>query len=98
MVSLREMLFPGALRVISRVVGGGDAMAPPDEALVVEVPLPPDGLFGKTFDELLAFHRDRGIKHLRSVEHHRVRYHFADPADADAFRDRFGCGRGTRAA
>jgi hypothetical protein len=50
------------------------------------------GYFGKTFDEMLAFHRDRGIPHLRSVdsEQHRVRYDFAYPADAGAFRDRFG--------
>jgi hypothetical protein len=62
----------------------------PDHFVVL--PVPPDGLFGKTFDEMLAFHRDRGIPHLRSVdsEQHRVRYDFADPADADAFRGRFG--------
>jgi hypothetical protein len=62
----------------------------PDHFVVL--PVPPDGLFGKTFDEMLAFHRDRGIPHLRSVdsEQHRVRYDFAYPADADAFGDRFG--------
>ena len=58
---------------------------------VVELPLPPDGL-GTTFHQMLGFHRDRSIPHRRSedLEQHRVRYQFADPADAEAFRDQFG--------
>jgi hypothetical protein len=83
------MLFPRVEHVI--FVDEGNAMAP-DQPLFVEMPLPPDGLLGKTFNEMLAFHRDRGIPHLRNddPERHRVRYYFADPVDAIAFRDRFG--------
>ena len=58
---------------------------------IVELSLPPDGL-GTTFHQMLGFHRDRSIPHRRSedLEQHRVRYQFADPADAEAFRDQFG--------
>ena len=63
----------------------------------VELPLPPDGL-GSTFDEMLAFHRDRSIPHRRNEGRSEkgccyVRHRFADPALAEAFRGRFGGGR-----
>jgi hypothetical protein len=66
----------------------------------VELSLPPDGL-GSTFDEMLAFHRDRGIPHRRNEGRSEtgcyVRHRFADPALAEAFRGRFGGERLTAA-
>jgi hypothetical protein len=61
---------------------------------MVELPVPPDG-FRDTSAAIIAFHRDRGIeiKHGQgSYDEGRfyVRYCFADPVVADAFRKRFG--------
>jgi hypothetical protein len=61
---------------------------------LVELPLPPGG-FGSTSEDMVAFHRERGIQ----IRHGRgrsdqgrffVTYCFADPAHADAYRARFG--------
>jgi hypothetical protein len=61
---------------------------------IVELPLPPSG-FRSQSDDMLAFHRERGIEPRRGRgwhddEQYYVRYCFADPAHADAFRERFG--------
>jgi hypothetical protein len=61
---------------------------------IVELALPSGG-FGSNSDEILAFHRERGIDHRRGRgwhddEQYYVRFCFADPAHADAFRERFG--------
>jgi hypothetical protein len=61
---------------------------------LVELALPPGG-FRSMSDAMLAFHRERGIQIRRGQGRHDdgqfyVRYCFADPAHADAFRDRFG--------
>jgi hypothetical protein len=61
---------------------------------IVQLPLPLGG-FRSQSDDMLAFHRERGIEPRRGRGWHDddryyVRYCFADPAHADAFRDRFG--------
>jgi hypothetical protein len=61
---------------------------------IVELPLPSSGFRSKS-DDILAFHRERGIERRRGRgwhddEQYYVRYCFADPAHADAFRERFG--------
>jgi hypothetical protein len=61
---------------------------------IVELALPSGG-FGSNSDEILAFHRERGIDHRRGRgwhddEQYYVRFCFADPVHADAFRERFG--------
>jgi hypothetical protein len=66
---------------------------------IVEVPLPSGG-FRSQSDDMLAFHRERGIEPRRGRgwhddEQYYVRYCFADPAHADAFRERFGGERRT---
>jgi hypothetical protein len=65
-----------------------------DYSHIVELPLPPGGFRARS-DDLLAFHRERGIQSRRGQgrnedEQFYVRYCFGDPAHADAFRDRFG--------
>ena len=61
---------------------------------LVELSLPSGG-FRSLFDDMQAFHRERGIQSRRARGRNHeaqfyVRYCFADPAHADAFRDRFG--------
>jgi hypothetical protein len=61
---------------------------------IVELPLPPGGFRARS-DAMLAFHRERDIQIRRGQGRNDdgqfyVRYCFADPAHADAFRDRFG--------
>jgi hypothetical protein len=61
---------------------------------LVEIVLPPGGFRARS-DDMLAFHRERGIQIRRGQGRNDgsqfyVRYCFADPAHADAFRDRFG--------
>ena len=61
---------------------------------IVELPLPSGGFRSKS-DDILAFHRERGIPPRRGRgwhddEQYYVRFCFADPAHADAFRERFG--------
>jgi hypothetical protein len=53
------------------------------------------------FDDMLAFHRERGIEPRRGRGWHNdeqcyVRYCFADPAHADAFRHQFGGASATK--
>jgi hypothetical protein len=64
---------------------------------LVELPLPSGGFRGQ-LSEFNAFHRERRLQAPRGrgrneAEQFYVRFCFADPATADAFRDRFG---GTR--
>ena len=64
---------------------------------IVELALPPGG-FRSQLSEFEAFHRERRLQVRRGrgrneAEQFYVRFCFADPATADAFRDRFG---GTR--
>ena len=64
---------------------------------IVELPLPSSG-FKLQSDEILAFHRERGIEPRRGSgwhddKHYFVRYCFANSAHADAFRARFGGSR-----
>jgi hypothetical protein len=64
---------------------------------LVELPLPPGG-FRSTSDDMVAFHRERGIQTRRGrgrneAGHFFVTFCFADPAHADAFQDRFGGAR-----
>ena len=64
---------------------------------LVELPLPPGG-FRSTSEDMVAFHRERGIQTRRGrgrneAEHFFVTFCFADPAHADAFQDRFGGAR-----
>jgi hypothetical protein len=66
---------------------------------LVELELPPGGFRDQSF-ELNAFHHERGIPIRRGrgrheVEQFYVRFCFPDAAIADAFRKRFGGGRGT---
>jgi hypothetical protein len=66
---------------------------------IVELPLPSGG-FRSQSDDILAFHRERGIEPRRgrgwhNHEQYYVRYCFADPAHADAFRGQFGGERTT---
>jgi hypothetical protein len=61
---------------------------------IVELPLPSGGFRAKS-DDILAFHRERGIEPRRGRgwhddEQYYVRFCFADPGHADAFRERFG--------
>src|SRR5262249_3169563 len=61
---------------------------------IVELALPPGGFRARS-DAMLAFHRERHIQIRRGLGRNDdgqfyVRYCFADPAHADAFRDRFG--------
>jgi hypothetical protein len=61
---------------------------------IVELPLPPSGFRARS-DDMLTFHRERGIQIRRGQGRNEdgqfyVRYCFADPAHADAFRGRFG--------
>jgi hypothetical protein len=65
-----------------------------DYPRIVELLLPSGG-FRSKFDEMLAFHRERSFEHRRGRGSYAdgqfyVRFCFADPADADAFRHRFG--------
>ena len=58
---------------------------------LVDLPLPPGG-FRSTTEDMLAFHRERGIQTRRGRGRNDegqffVTYCFADPAHADAFRD-----------
>ena len=60
---------------------------------LVELPLPPAG-FGSTSEDMVAFHRERGIQiwHGRGRSDQGrffVTYCFADSAHADAYRARF---------
>jgi hypothetical protein len=60
---------------------------------LVELPLPPGG-FRSTSDDMVAFHRERGIQTRRGLGRNVfVTFCFADPAHADAFQDRFGGAR-----
>jgi hypothetical protein len=75
------------------------AMNERDYPHIVELPLPSGG-FRSQSDDMLAFHRERGIEPRRgrgwhNDEQYYVRYCFADPAHADAFRDQFGGERTT---
>jgi hypothetical protein len=59
---------------------------------IVELLLPSGGFRS---NDVLAFHRGRGIEHRRgrgsyADGQYYVRFCFADPAHADAFRERFG--------
>jgi hypothetical protein len=68
---------------------------------IVELPLPSGG-FRSQSDDMLAFHRECGIEPRRgrgwhNDEQYYVRYCFADPAHADAFRHQFGGERITSA-
>jgi hypothetical protein len=70
------------------------AMNERDYPHIVELPLPSGG-FRSQSDDMLAFHRERGIEPRRgrgwhNDEQYYVRYCFADPAHADVFRDQFG--------
>jgi hypothetical protein len=61
---------------------------------IVEIIVPPDGL-GERLDEMLAFHRDRGItpnlgKGARVSGRDHLRWRFADLATAIAFAVKFG--------
>ena len=61
---------------------------------LVELPLPPGG-FRSTSEDMLAFHRERGIQSRRGRGRNDegqffVTFCFGDPTHADAFRDRFG--------
>jgi hypothetical protein len=61
---------------------------------IVELALPPGGFRARS-DDILTFHRKRGIQIHRGQGRHDngqfyVRYCFGDPAHADAFRDLFG--------
>jgi hypothetical protein len=61
---------------------------------IVELPLPSDSFRSKS-DDMLAFHQEHGIEHRRGRGRHAdgqffVRFCFADPGHAGAFRDRFG--------
>jgi hypothetical protein len=65
-----------------------------DYPYIVELALPSGGFRSKS-DAMLAFHRERDIQIRRGRGRNDngrfyVRYCFGDPADADAFRDRFG--------
>jgi hypothetical protein len=64
---------------------------------LVELPLPPGG-FGSTSEDMLDFHRERGIQMWRGRGRNDegqffVTFCFADPAQADAFQERFGGAR-----
>jgi hypothetical protein len=66
---------------------------------IVELPLPAGG-FRSQSDDMLAFHRERGIEPRRgrgwyTDEQYYVRYCFADPAHANPFRAQFGGERAT---
>ena len=66
------------------------AMNERDLPHIVELPLPSGG-FRSQSDDMLTFHRARGIEPRRGLGWHNddeyyVRYCFADPAHADAFR------------
>ena len=61
---------------------------------IVELPLPAGG-FRSQSDDMLAFHRERGIEPRRgrgwhNDEQYYVRYCFGDLTHADAFRHQFG--------
>jgi len=61
---------------------------------IVELALPPGGSRARS-DDMLAFHRERGIQIRRGRGRNDdgqfyVRYCFADRAHADGFCDRFG--------
>jgi hypothetical protein len=61
---------------------------------LVELPLPPGGFRSMT-EDILAFHSECGIQNRRGrgrndVGQFFVTFCFADPAHAEAFRDRFG--------
>lgn len=61
---------------------------------IVELPVPPNG-FGAKLDLIHEFHRERGIDIRRGTGKRRddqdfVRWCFADRADAEAFKERFG--------
>ena len=65
-----------------------------DYPYIVELPLPSGG-FRSQSDDMLAFHRQRGIEPRRGRgwhddEQYYVRYCFAEPAHADAFCEQFG--------
>ena len=65
-----------------------------DYPYIVELALPPGGFRARS-DAMLAFHRERHIQIRRGQGRNDdgqfyVRYCFADPAHAGAFRDRFG--------
>jgi hypothetical protein len=66
---------------------------------IVELLLPSGGFRS---NDMLAFHRGRGIEHRRGrgrygIGQYYVRFCFADPAHADAFREEFGGERLTTA-
>jgi hypothetical protein len=61
---------------------------------IVELALPPGGFRARS-EDMVAFHRERGIEIRRGQVRNDdgqfyVRYCFADPAHADAFCGRFG--------
>jgi hypothetical protein len=68
------------------------AMNERDFPHIIELPLPSGG-FRSQSDDMLAFHRERGIEPRRgrgwhNDEQYYVRYCFADPAHADAAQER----------
>jgi hypothetical protein len=65
-----------------------------DYPYIVEMPLP-EGGFGKTLDDIEAFHRERGIEPHRGRSFRRdsqyvCRWCFGDAATAEAFCVKFG--------